>query len=139
MRREALSTLLIVACFVSAAVSADQPLHVTVRQLLATPEKFAGKRVDVTGFYRAGTEDSCLLACAHCADDEVRTEKSIWVEHCSGPAYERRRVRIIGTFRYQPNPILGASVSYERRLRGFGCYNIWAREITDITHFESVR
>jgi len=139
MRCATVPSLLLLGCVLSCAVSADQPLRVTVRQLLATPEKFADKRVDVTGFYRAGTEDSCLLACAHCADDEMRTEKSIWVEHYTGPAYERRTVRIIGTFRYQPNPILGASVPYERRYRGFGCYNMWAREITDITHFQSVR
>jgi predicted DNA repair protein MutK len=49
MTRVLLPMLSVVSVFAS-ALSGEQPLHVTVQQLLARPEKFAGKRVDVIGY-----------------------------------------------------------------------------------------
>jgi len=144
------------AILIVAAAVAKTPttLTVTVKQLLETPAEFAGKRVDVTGYYRTGTEDSCLLACKRCADDERDTEKSIWLDPVIwDPRYHPRRqpkvaksdavdnriVRVMGTFRYEPQPVRGKDVPYEFRYRGFGCYNLWARQITDITYLQPVK
>jgi hypothetical protein len=138
MKARIVGPLSMVLLAVLSASGSPPPIRVGVEQLFENPAKFAGKRVDVTGFYRSGTEDSCLLACAHCADHEMRTEKSIWVDYGTKPLFQRRTVRIIGTFRYEPHPILDG-VPYERRFRGFGCYKMWAREITDVTYFHGAR
>ena len=135
----------------SVIAAESPPARVTVQQLLDSPEQFAGKRVDVTGYYRAGTEDSCLIRCRECANGQDFTTNSIWLDpviwdpryHPQRPpkvaksdAVENRMVRVIGTFRYEPNPILGKDVPYEFRYRGFGCYSMWPREIADITFIQ---
>jgi hypothetical protein len=48
-------------------------------------------------------------------------------------------IRVIGTFRYEPHPILGKDVPYEFRFRGFGCYSMSPREIADITFIQPAR
>ncbi len=130
------------------------PVKVTVQQLLDSPARFAGTRVDVTGYYRAGTEDSCLLQCKDCANDPDPMKDSIWLDPviwdpryyptrlpnvAESSAVENRIVRVIGTFRFEPRPILGKDVPYKFRYRGFGCYSMWPREITDITFIQPTR
>jgi hypothetical protein len=122
--------------------------------LLETPEKFAGKRVDVRGYHRTGTEDSCLIECENCAQSPDPTEKSVWLDPLVwDPRYYPRRprqvaksddvdnrmIRVIGIFHYEPRPILGKDVPYEFRYRGFGCYKMWSREIADITYIQPLR
>ena len=69
--------------FLAAAVAsavADQPLHVTVQQLVATPRKFDGKRVDSTGYYRASLEDSSLFVSSEAARQVNTHNNCIWLE-----------------------------------------------------------
>jgi hypothetical protein len=133
------------------AVAGEQPLHVTVQQLLATPEKFAGKRVDVTGWYLAINEDSQLYTSKDASRGDL--EDSIWLEpDIWDPRYhphrppgvsdsrrvENRTVRVIGTFHFQPQPDRGRSVPYERRFQGFGSYSLNKRAIDHITYIQPV-
>jgi hypothetical protein len=129
-------------------------LKVTIRQLLAHPAQFVGKRVDVTGYYHTSNEESSLFASEHASDQSSSCGDSIWLEpdiwdpryHPQRPwnvakseEVERRMVRVIGMFHYQRHPILDKSVPYERRFQGFGTYKMWARAIMNITYFQPVR
>jgi hypothetical protein len=135
--------------FVLQASAAEIPVRVTVHQLLATPEKFVGKRVDVTGWHVAFNEASDLYASKKASYSDL--DHSIWLEpdiwdprsrrhRPSGVADSRRvdnrLVRVIGTFHYQPRPDLGPSVPYAKRLRGFGSYRLSKRAILNITYIQ---
>jgi len=117
---------------------------VTFQQLLAHPEKFVGKRVDVTGYCHTSVEELSLSETRRADERNSGYDESIWLDVPAGQSrnianiidLERKTVRVIGTFRYQPRPVLDKSVPYERRYRGFGSYKLWAREITDITYFQ---
>ena len=52
---------------------------------------------------------------------------------------DRLIVRVIGTFHYEPRPVLSKKVPYERRYRGYGSHKMWARAITDITYFQRAK
>jgi hypothetical protein len=147
-------TISSLACFVASIAAGEQPLHVTVQQLLAKPEKFAGKRVDVTGYCHT-SNDEISLALSERADEKHHScENTIWLEpDIWDPRYHPQRprnvakpddinfrtVRVVGTFHSEPQPILDRSIPYERRFRGFGSYKMWAREIAGITYFQPVR
>jgi hypothetical protein len=146
MMRCALFVLLLLNGIASAA---SAPLKVTVEQLLATPEKFVHKRVDVTGYYRSGNETSDLFISERAADST--SDQGIWLEpEIWDPRYyprrppgvakssrvENRMVRVIGTFHYQPRPYLGKSVPYTKRFQGFGCYRLYKRAILAITYIQ---
>ena len=93
-------------------VAADRPpLKVTVEQLLAHPQKYDRKRVDVTGYYTAGMEDSQLWPSVRVAATGGRRmfEESVFIDpsvygpppprHIPHPdKLKNRMVRIIGTF-----------------------------------------
>ena len=137
----AVATLL---SFVTAAFAEPPALKVTFQQLLAHPERFAGKRVDVIGYYHAGYEESSLHASKRADEHSRGCEDSIWVNDFESRSHQVAKyedlqwkmVRLRGTFRFQPDPILGKTVPYGQRYRGFGTYKMWAREIIDITYFQ---
>jgi hypothetical protein len=131
-----------IGLFASALVcfGAEQPLHVTVQQLLASPRQFHGKQVDVTGFYRASLEDSSVFASAAAAHRATTHDNCIWLEpDIWDPRTHPRRpqsvadagklrghvVRIIGTFVYRPHR------------EGWG--DLWDRAIKDISYFQRAR
>jgi hypothetical protein len=149
-----LLAILLLLVFFGSAWSGEQPLHVTVQLLLITPEKFAGTRVDVTGYCHTSNDEIGLAVSKRADEASHECENTIWLDPAIwDPRYyphrppnvappdqiDFRTVRVIGTFRYQPDPILDRSVPYERRFRGFGSYRMWAREIADITYFQPVR
>jgi hypothetical protein len=57
-----IALLLSLVCASATASAGESPGKVTVQQLLAAPQKFVGKRVDVTGWYSVHAEDSQLYA-----------------------------------------------------------------------------
>ncbi|HKP04651.1 MAG TPA: hypothetical protein VJU77_14965 [Chthoniobacterales bacterium] len=144
-------TLLLLLVCASATLSAgESPVRVTVQQLLVAPEKFVGKRVDVTGYYSVHAEDSQLYASSR-AMSSGTVDDSIWLGSDSkepssyrrtareveeGRRVANRDVRVIGTFHYQPRPYLGKSVPYERRFQGFGSYRLNKRAILEITYIQ---
>jgi hypothetical protein len=134
--------------FVAAAVAAEQPAtKVSLRHLLDHPTKFVGKRVDVTGYCHTSNEEISLAPTKRADEQRRGCESSIWLDVFTSKPKNAAKdedlsfktVRVIGTFRYQPNPILDKSVPYERRFRGFGSYKMWACEIGNITYLQPVR
>ena len=136
-----------------ASARADTPIvKATVQQLLEAPEAFHKKRVEVTGYHYVGGHE-CTLYASKRASDHRRSgyADSIWIslplryDPVAFPAIARpeqvegRRVRVIGTFHYQPRPILGKEVPYYRRFRGYGTYNMWARALRDTTYLQPAK
>ena len=128
-------------------------MHVTVHQLLATPRKFVGKRISVTGYHHTGPEDSSLFASERDARRPLRPEKSIWLDWTvegsplvwrswggTAPSdIDGRIVRVVGTFRYAPYPIAGDSVPPDGRYWGYGSWGMWGCAIQNITYFQRAR
>lgn len=142
----------IVACiavifFALAALAGQPAAKVSVRQLLEHPEKFVGKRVDVSGYCHTSNEEISLSASKPADERRHDCDSSVWLDIFTSQPKNTAKdknlsfktVRVIGTFRYQPNPILDKSVPYEQRYRGFGSYKMWAREITNITYLQPAR
>jgi hypothetical protein len=141
--------LLSLVCASATSSAGESPVKVTVQQLLAAPQKFVGKRVDVTGWYSVHAEDSQLYASSRAMSRTI--DDSIWLGSGSEEPRSHRRtprevaearrvanrdVRVIGTFHYQPKPYLGKSVPYERRFQGFGSYRLNKRAILSITYIQ---
>jgi hypothetical protein len=146
--------MLALLCVVASASADESPLRVTMRQLLATPEKFGGKRVIVTGYHHTETEESSLFASEREARKHWGPENGIWLDATleGSPFLWRRRggpagsdwsgghiVTVVGTFRYEPRPIRDKSVPYAQRYRGYGTYRLWGRAIQNITYFERAK
>jgi hypothetical protein len=145
---------LLLLLLTAGALPAEQPrLKVTVQQLLATPQKFNGTRVDVTGYYRASLEDSSLLASRRVADQEWSTDNAIWLEpDIWDPRYHPHRppnvsdvddlkgrsVRVIGTFHYSKITAADERIG-QRAVLAYGHMGGWERAISDITYFRPVR
>jgi hypothetical protein len=125
---------------VVASAVADHALHVTVQHLVANPRKFDGKRVDVTGYYRASLEDSSLFVSPAVARQANTHDHCIWLEPdiWDPRIYPRRpprvadvdqlrghTIRVVGTFSYRPHR------------EGWG--HLWDRAIKNITYFQRVR
>jgi hypothetical protein len=140
--------------FVASCAAADGPaVKVTVQQLLATPKKFVGKRVDVTGYYRSGLEESSLLADARAAKKPWSTDNCIWLEpdiwdpryHPHGSANIAdpnnvlgRMIRVIGTFHYRR--VIPADLRTGRTaVLAYGHMGVWAHAITDIIYLRPLR
>src|SRR5262249_2827716 len=149
----------VVACFTLMClavlmVAAEQPAEkVTVAQLLSTPEKFIGKRVDVIGYYRLQDEDSSLLADERAAaqpwtpDNCIGIDFEIWdprFHHKRPPNIATtddvggRMIRVRGTFRY--HKIIAADLRTGRKaVLAYGHMGVWPRALEDITYLQPLR
>jgi hypothetical protein len=139
MMRVAAVALLLMSATMFAATEA--PRKVSVGELLAHADKYDKQRVDVTGYYTAGMEDSQLWPSARAAkhsrlDDSIYIDPNIWGSHLHAhrskdlldPDYLRdRSVRIIGTF-------LSRGV-----LPGVASTAPDGPSITDVSYFRPVR
>jgi hypothetical protein len=148
------ATILLLSLLVAASAAAEpQALKVTIRDLLAMPRKFIGKRVDVTGYYRASLEDSSLLARAPRLKEGWSSDNAIWLEpdiwdprhHPHRPPnvsdvddLKDRTVRVVGTFHYQ-KIIPADERKHQRWVPAYGHMGGWERAITNITYFRAVR
>src|SRR5262245_5256598 len=109
---------LLLAC--SGSFAAPQvPLKVSVRELLAHPDKYDNQRVDVSGYYTAGMEDSFLWPDSRTSKRGDPFDASVYIDPVTWdptkhPNRSRdildawsghhRRTRVIGTFRSHPIP-----------------------------------
>ncbi|HEY4272379.1 MAG TPA: hypothetical protein VGM65_10265 [Candidatus Udaeobacter sp.] len=111
MKRVAALALLLMSAATFAATTA--PRKVSVRELLTHADKYDKQRVDVTGYYTAGMEDSQLWPSARAAKQSRSLDASIYIDpriwdpqlrphrpkDLLDPDYLRdRSVRVIGTF-----------------------------------------
>jgi hypothetical protein len=112
MKRIVVFALLLMSAATFAA--SEAPRKVSVRELLAHADKYDAQRVDVTGYYTAGMEDSQLWPSARAAKqsrtlrDSIYIDPGIWdpqlhprrPKDLLHPDYLRGRVvRVVGTFR----------------------------------------
>ena len=140
MKRVALLVLLLISTATFAATEA--PRKVSVRELLAHANKYDAQRVDVTGYYTAGMEDSQLWPSSRAAkqsrtlDDSIYIDPRIWdpqlhprrPKDLLHPDYLRDRVvRVVGTFRSRG--ILPSVVSTAPQ----------GPSITDVSYFRPLR
>jgi hypothetical protein len=122
------ATLLALSLLVSSVSAKD----VSVRELLARPQHFNGKRVAVTGYYLVATETSCLFTTREAAK-HFDASTSLWVEFRAAPKVDsiaNRRARLVGTFHYDPT--VRAKV-----LHAYG--NLWSAALLDVTEFRPIR
>jgi hypothetical protein len=153
MMRVGISVALL-AIIAAPVVAEPAPIKVTVRQLLMTPKKYNGRRVDVVGFYRGRYEDSSLCPTAHAAANPRGNQKEVWVE---ADIYDKRygnppaspkspeynftgRVRIIGTFRYRPAFRRTAQTrSVPHWPVGYGHMGLFSSALFDVTYFRALK
>jgi ABC-type enterobactin transport system permease subunit len=136
MRR--LSQIVCLLLFVSAAtlladsVIADGVISTSLVRLLAHPEKYNGKRVEVIGYYHSAFEESGLYLTK---DDAMNsnTESGLWIGGIAKGADTNRVhrvkegfVRVAGTFSYSPKS-------------GAGHMGLWPAELKDITFFNTTK
>jgi hypothetical protein len=109
---------LLLGCGASVA-AAQTPLKISVRELLAHPDKYDKRRVDVSGYYTAGMEDSFLWPDSRTSKLGKPFEASMYIDPVTWDPTKhpkrspdildawsghRRRTRVIGTFRSHPIP-----------------------------------
>src|SRR5438128_2165325 len=116
----ALPLLLLVG---SSFAAAGAPLKVSVRQLLAHPHDYDGRRVDVTGYYIAGMEDSIYIDPA-IWDPQLHPRKP--KDLLDAEKLKKHVVRVIGTFRAR-----GVAVGVSTAPHG--------PTITNVSHFRPLR
>src|SRR5580704_17864684 len=101
-----LTSLLLSLWFVPicpAQTSPTEPLKVSIIQLLATPERFEGKSVVVSGFLRI-QQEADLLYLSKEDYDNVILSNALWIDVSRDMLKDREKidlnyVRIVGTFR----------------------------------------
>ena len=87
MKRVAVLPLLLMSAAIFAAT--EVPCKVSVGELLAHANKYDKQRIDVTGYYTAGMEDSQLWPSFRAAkqsrtlDDSIYIDPRIWVRSCT--------------------------------------------------------
>ena len=103
---------------ITAHTSADDATRVSMVQLLATPERFDGRRVIVVGYLHRGFESSGLYL--HREDHEFRLfTNGLWVNGGCGKSLEYNGwyVGMAGTF----------------DAKGHGHMGLWSAELDDVT------
>jgi hypothetical protein len=71
--------LMLLLCLVASLVRADEtPIETSMEQLLASPEKFQGKRVRVCGYLHLKFEDRAIYLTKDDADNH-RTKAAFWI------------------------------------------------------------
>jgi hypothetical protein len=148
--RRYIATFLLLATLVGFAHAGELPISASVPQLLATPQKFSGKRVSVVGYYVASLEHSGLYSQARAAEKSNTTDDNIWLDPdiWSDPAHlkpgispvkalNHRLVHVVGTFEYKKMTQRklrdeGQRTIFEATV-GFGWGGLWPSRITKIS------
>jgi len=127
-----LSLLATGASLLGDTVIADGVISTSLIRLLAHPEKYNGKHVEVIGYYHSQFEERAL----YLTKDDARngnTESGLWIGGIAKHADTNRVhwvkegfVRVAGTFSYSSNG-------------GAGHLGGWPAELKDITFFNSTR
>jgi hypothetical protein len=97
------------ACVALSASAAPKPIEVSIRKLVANPQRFHGKTVAVTGWFECAFEAGCELRFTRSAQDRIKT---ILLELSQDQAVALEKthplrgwLRVIGRFEYsRPTP-----------------------------------
>jgi len=113
-------------------VIADGVISTSLVRLLAHPEKYNGKRVEVIGYYHSGFEERGLYLTKDDATN-LNTESGLWIGGIAKGADTNRVhsvkegfVRVAGTFSYSSKS-------------GAGHMGLWPAELKDITFFNTTK
>ncbi|MEA3189262.1 MAG: hypothetical protein QOD99_3092 [Chthoniobacter sp.] len=80
--------LLLLSLFAASLAFADEEFaDASLIQLLATPEKFNGKRVRVSGYLRVEFEGNALYLSKDAADNII-SEHALWTDYAEHPSLE---------------------------------------------------
>jgi hypothetical protein len=97
----------------------DEPLSVSIIQLIATPERYEGKRVSVEGIAHFEFEESALYLHREDADC-MNSSNGVWLDAPARPDLNDTFVVVVGRFTACSHGHLGA----------------WPGEIQDVRHLE---
>ena len=97
--------------FATCAVSANQPMKVSIINLISTPEKYNGKEVLLDGFLHFKLEDSVLYLSKDHAD-RLMGKEGVWVDYSSNieltpktelgiQHFDGKWVTLVGKFIYE--------------------------------------
>ena len=113
-------------------VIADGVISTSLIRLLAHPEQYNGKRIQVIGYYHSELEESALYLTKDDATN-LNCENGIWIGGAAKGADTNRVsqvkegfVRVAGTFSYDPK-------------HGSGHMGLWPAELKDITFFNTTK
>jgi hypothetical protein len=129
MKRVILAFLLLGNGFMGAA---SPPVKVTVQQLLAEPQKFVGKRIDVTGYCHT-SNDEVSLAVSKKADEKPSIfTQSFVLQICCRVVLRlgsrRQHIHADSSIRYSSQRVLRAAF-WVATLTGMWFFQRWARLI----------
>jgi hypothetical protein len=121
-----------VATLLGDNIIAEGVLSTSLVRLLAHPEKYNGKRVEVIGYYHSQFEESALYLTR---DDATNgnTESGLWIWVTTKGADTNKIhlvkegfVRVAGTFTYKPR-------------QGAGHMGLWPASIENVTFFNTTK
>lgn len=149
-----LSRHLLAAALLAAASSAaadSKPLAVSIQQLVATPQRYNGKRVSVTGYFDTTETHACDLRATKKRPDDNRQLINVeippgsedTVKHLTHNFSKVVRARIVGIFQYRyVGPIKEAPVYGDPHVQkivtmqtGYGWGGLCDKQITKISDF----
>jgi hypothetical protein len=138
----------------SSAVADPKPIDVSIQQLVATPQRYNGERVSVSGYFDTVETHACDLRATRRRPTDNAGLISIDMPPGSEAALQRLthtftevvRARIVGTFQYRyVGPIKETAVHGDPHVQkivtmqtGFGWESLWDKQITKISDFRVV-
>ena len=126
-------TLLVSAtCVLADIIIADGVISTSIIRVLAHPEKYKSKRVELIGYYHSEFEESALYLTKDDAT-HLNTQNGVWIGDTAADADTNRVnrvkegfVRVIGKFSYDSK-------------HGAGHMGLWPAEVKDITFFNTTK
>ena len=135
----------------SSAVAHSKPIDVSIQQLVATPQRFNGKRVSVIGYFDTTEIHACDLRGTKTRPNDNTHLINIEIPSGSEAALKRMthnftklvRAHIVGTFQYRyVGPIKETPVHRDPHVQkivtmqtGYGWEGLWDKQITKISDF----
>ena len=141
-----LVSFLMLACssLPSSASGSQAPVTVPISQLLAAPDKYAGKKISTRGYYTSDGHSPVLCADSTTArGTEGRARIFLDLENSPIPRRSLANVRhgyvdVTGTFEYRKFETKTGPRGERIMTVGFGWMNSYEKQITGVTSFANV-
>lgn len=146
--------LLISTTAAASSATLRNPVDIELRQLIATPDRFNGKRVSVTGYFDTTQAHGCDLRETKQRPIDMREVVNIELRRPDDPFVRRLThdytrvayVHVVGVFQYRKvGPIESKPVSGDPHVKGiitmqtgFGWMGLLDKQITDISVLREV-
>jgi hypothetical protein len=135
----------------SSAVADSKPSDVTIQELVATPQRFNGKRMSVIGYFDTTEVHACDLRATKTRPNDNTHLINIEIPSGSEAALKRMthnftkivRAHVVGTFQWRYlGPIKETPVHGDAHVQkivtmqtGYGWEGLWDKQITKISDF----